>query len=232
MDLIIFPRVNTYAYGCHTVWYGRLIESSVKAAMSAPAKKVHTAAPLSREAWVKAASNLIAQEGVQAVAVEPLALALGVTKGSFYWHFQNRDELIQVALEAWEQDQSADVAARYGGIADPRRRLRVLLFAAFEDMENGLFFAALTVSSRDPRVRPTLHRATERRLALGVEAFQALGLSEKEARERALLAYAAYTGYFQLLRATPEAVEAVTDLSGYVRRLADALVPARMPHRS
>ncbi len=199
--------------------------------MTPPRKKTRPASPLSREDWVKAASNLIAQEGVQAVAVEPLALALGVTKGSFYWHFQNRDELIHAALEAWEQDQSDDVVSRYAGIADPRRRLRVLLFAAFEDQENGKFFAALAVSSEDPRVQPYLRRATERRLAFGVEAFQALGLSEVEAQERALFAYAAYAGYFQLLRTTSEAVEAVTDLSGYVRRLADALIPAKSSRR-
>jgi len=200
--------------------------------MPAPKKKVRPVPPLSREAWVKAATNLIAQEGVKAVAVEPLAVVLGVTKGSFYWHFKNRDELIHAALEAWEQDQSADVVSRYGGIADPRRRLRVLLFAAFEDVENGKFFAALAVSSEDSRVQPYLHRATERRLAFGVEAFQALGFSEAEARERALLAYAAYAGYFQLLRTTPGAVDAVTDLSGYVRRLAEALVPAKPARRS
>lgn len=199
--------------------------------MSAPKKKPGSTAPLSREAWVKAATHLIAREGVQAVAVEPLAQGLGVTKGSFYWHFKNRDELILAALEAWEQDQSADVVSRYQGIEDPQRRLRVLLFAAFEDVENGLFFAALAVSSEDPRVQPFLHRATERRLAFGIKAFQALGLSEKEARERALLAYAAYAGYFQLLRTTPLAVEAVTDLSGYVRRLADALVPVKPSRR-
>lgn len=199
--------------------------------MPPPRKKAKPLAPLSREAWVKAATNLIAQEGVPAVAVEPLALALGVTKGSFYWHFRNRDELIHAALEAWEQDQSADVVSRYGGIADPSRRLRVLLFAAFEDVENGKFFAALAVSSEDDRVQPYLRRATERRLAFGIEAFQALGLTEEEAKERALLAYAAYAGYFQLLRTTPEAVAAVTDLSGYVRRLADALVPPKAARR-
>jgi AcrR family transcriptional regulator len=199
--------------------------------MTAAKKKARPVSPLSREAWVKAASTLIAQEGVQAVAVEPLAQTLGVTKGSFYWHFANRDELIHAALEAWEQDQSADVVTRYSGIPDPRRRLRVLLFAAFEDVENGRFFAALGVSSEDPRVQPYLRRASERRFAFGVKAFRALGLSEAEARERALLAYAAYAGYFQLLRTTPELIAAVTDLSGYVRRLADALVPAKAARR-
>lgn len=194
--------------------------------MPAPRKKLRRPSePLSPEAWVKAAQALILREGVSAVAVEPLAQALGVTKGSFYWHFENRDALVRAALEAWEQDQSDDVVARYQGIPDPRRRLRVLLFAAFEDVENGLFFAALAVSGEDPRVAPFLRRATERRLAFGAEAFAALGCSEAEARQRALLAYAAYAGYFQLLRTTPLAVRAVTDLSGYVRHLAEALVP-------
>ena len=200
--------------------------AAVKAPMPTSRKTPPPTAPLSREAWVAAATRIIAQEGVAAVAVEPLAAALGVTKGSFYWHFKSRDALIQAALEAWEQDQAADVVTRYTAIPDPRQRLRVLLFAAFEDQENGRFFAALAVSSEDPRVQPFLRRATERRLRLGVEAFQELGLSEKEAQERALLAYAAYAGYFQLLRTTPQALAAVTDLSGYVRRLAEALVPS------
>lgn len=195
--------------------------------MTTPEKKSRSAPPLSRETWVKAASNLIAQKGVQAVAVEPLAQALGVTKGSFYWHFKSRDELVHAALDAWERDQSVDVVSRYGGIADPRRRLRVLLFAAFEDVENGKFFAALAMSCEDPRVQPYLRRATERRLAFGTESFQALGFSEVEARELALFAYAAYAGYFQLLRTNPSAVEAVVDLTGYVRRLVDALIPAK-----
>ena len=201
--------------------------------MPTPRKKPsRPTTPLSPEAWVKAAQALIIREGVSAVAVEPLAQVLGVTKGSFYWHFDNRDALIRAALADWEQDQSADVVARYGGIPDPRRRLRVLLFAAFEDVENGLFFAALAASGEDPRVGPFLRRATERRLAFGAEAFMALGFSKAEARQRALLAYTAYAGYFQLLRTTPRAVGEVTDLSGYVRHLADALVPGRSPRKA
>jgi AcrR family transcriptional regulator len=199
---------------------------TVKASMSpSPKKPARPATPLSPEAWVKAAQNLIIREGVHAVAVEPLALALGVTKGSFYWHFTNRDALIRAALEAWEQDQSADVVSRYQGIPDPRHRLRVLLFAAFEDLENGLLLAALSVSSEDPRVSPFLRRATARQLSFGVEAFKAMGLPEGEAKQRALLAYAAYVGYFQLRRINAAAMRDMTDLSGYVHHLADALVP-------
>ena len=59
------------------------------------------------------------------------------------------------------------------------------------------------------------------------QAYSAAGTISRAELSRALLAYAAYAGYFQLLRATPKAVKAVTDLSGYVHQLADALVPSR-----
>jgi AcrR family transcriptional regulator len=183
--------------------------------------------PLTAQDWIRAALNLIIREGVQAVAVEPLAREIGVTKGSFYWHFENRDHLVKEALKAWAEDQGKAVVARWSGVPDPERRLRVLLFSAFEDQENGLLFAALSASSEDPRVQPFLRRVSEERLSLGVESFKALGLADTEAKQKALLAYAAYAGYFQLLRATPAAVAGVSDLSGYVHHLVDGLVPPR-----
>lgn len=184
-----------------------------------------SAAPLSAEDWVRAALRLMAREGVAAVAVEPLARELGITKGSFYWHFTHRDALVHAALAAWEQDQGRDVVTRYEGIADPRKRLRVMMFAAFEDTENGLLFAALAASSEDPRVHPYLMRASEQRLAFGTRSLQTLGLPEREARSKALLLYSTYAGYFQLMRAMPGAVKQVSDLSAFVHDLVDALLP-------
>lgn len=188
-------------------------------------RKPKTRVTLTVQDWVRAALVLMAREGVQAVAVEPLAREIGVTKGSFYWHFENRDHLVRTALEEWEQDQGKDLVSRYGDIPDPKRRLRVLIHAAFEDTHNGLLFAALSASSEDPLVRPFLERVTEMRMAFGVRAYLDLGLPESEARRRALFTYAAYAGYFQLLRAMPETVNAVSDLSAYARQLADSVVP-------
>lgn len=181
---------------------------------------------LSAQDWVRAALRLIVREGVASVAVEPLARELGVTKGSFYWHFETRDGLVAAALQAWEEDQARDVVTRYEGIEDPRKRLRVMMAAAFEDQENGLLFAALSASSEDPRVHPVLTRASEQRLAFGIRSLQALGLPEEEARRKALFLYASYAGYFQLLRAMPEAVRRVSDLSAFARDLVDAVLPS------
>src|SRR5690606_34135016 len=64
---------------------------------------------LSAEDWAQAALELIAEQGVAAVAVEPLARRLGVTKGSFYWHFPSREALLVAALERWEQFEQEEV---------------------------------------------------------------------------------------------------------------------------
>ncbi len=195
------------------------------ASLKKPLLKRKPGEALSVETWCKACLQLIVREGVQAVAVEPMTRALGVTKGSFYWHFGSRDELISETLKRWEQDQTQDLFARFGHIPDPLERLRILMFAAFEDMENGLFFAALSASSEDPRIKPFLQRVSENRLEFVTQAFRFIGRDEVDARKAALLAYSAYVGYFHLLRAIPEQTRSVSDLSGFVRQLADHLAP-------
>lgn len=185
--------------------------------------------PLAPQDWIRAALCVITQGGLAAVSVEGLARDLGVTKGSFYWHFNGRPQLLRAALEAWEQDMGLDLASRFAAIADPRERLRILMFAAFEDRDNGLLFAALAASSSDPLVQPVLRRVSERRMALGEEALQALGFGPEEARRRALFLYSAYAGYFTLQRAAPEAIGEAEDLSAYVKYLVDALLPPKPP---
>ena len=82
---------------------------------------------LTREAWAAAGLRALSAGGVAAVAVEPLAAALGTTKGSFYWHFADREELVRAALELWELEQTSAVIDELGTVEDPRERLRVLL---------------------------------------------------------------------------------------------------------
>src|SRR5260370_1248821 len=53
---------------------------------------------LTRDDWITAALRAIADGGLAAVGVEPLAARLGATKGSFYWHFENRDALLEAAI--------------------------------------------------------------------------------------------------------------------------------------
>ena len=80
----------------------------------------NTKTRLTREDWANAALRAIAREGLRAVAVEPMAKRLGVTKGSFYWHFKTRADLIQAAVELWEELGDLAIAKHL------RRRLGML----------------------------------------------------------------------------------------------------------
>jgi AcrR family transcriptional regulator len=61
------------------------------------------AAPLHPDDWILAAFARLSSEGVDSVRVEVLARDLGVSKGSFYWHFQDREELLAKLLARWDE---------------------------------------------------------------------------------------------------------------------------------
>jgi AcrR family transcriptional regulator len=61
------------------------------------------AASLDAEAWTRAAIDLLGEQGIDGVRVEVLAKLLGVTKGSVYWHFENRDPLLAAMLSDWRR---------------------------------------------------------------------------------------------------------------------------------
>jgi len=78
---------------------------------------------LSAADWERAALDLIAEQGVQAMAIEPLARRMGITKGSFYWHFSSRESLLEQALLRWEKHDLRNLNASLGEIDHPRDRL-------------------------------------------------------------------------------------------------------------
>src|SRR5690242_1895778 len=80
--------------------------------------------------WAEAALQLIAEAGLGALTIDTLAARLGVTKGSFYWHFKGRSELLAAALERWERRATGEAIAGLSAVTDPRHRLRLMLHAA------------------------------------------------------------------------------------------------------
>jgi AcrR family transcriptional regulator len=166
----------------------------------------HDASPrrLARDDWVVAALTAIGEGGVGAVAVEPLAARLGTTKGSFYWHFPNRDALLEAALAAWEQATTTAVLDEVEqSTVDPVAQLRLLIARVVDNAERDPVEPALFASAAHPTVGPALTRVTQHRIDGTIRIFARMGLRGAEARRRALLAYSLYLGYGQLLRATP-----------------------------
>jgi len=157
----------------------------------------------SREDWTAVALEALAEGGVAAVAVEPLAARLGATKGSAYWHFKNRDDLLRGALERWEAEHTEAVIDRIAARPDPRERLRALFATALGDLLGNAVEAALQNAAHHPVVAPALQRVTERRIGYLTTLYTRLGFPPARARRRALLAYTAYLGHIQLHRSLP-----------------------------
>jgi AcrR family transcriptional regulator len=178
--------------------------------------------------WEQAALAAVAEDGLDAVAVEPLARRLGVTKGSFYAHFRNRDELVVAMLRRWEQvhiDSFSALAERH---PDPAERLRALIELATGAAHGRPVISRLLLESNDARVRAAVGRITEHRLRHLDATFRQLGATRPGATHRATIAYAAYIGLLHLAR---EAPERLADEPGLVRELLAVLTRPPTPGR-
>lgn len=163
---------------------------------------------LSPQDWADTALAAIGDGGLAAVAVEPLAAKLGATKGSFYWHFRNRRDLLAASLELWEQRHTQELIARLEEHADPRERLRTLLALVVRVSRQDRIEMALLASADDPVVGPVLARVTRERLAYLVSLYRQLGLDDDAASHRAVLALSTYLGHVQLAHVASEVLPA------------------------
>lgn len=160
---------------------------------------------LSAQDWAQAALAAIAEGGLTAVAVEPLAAKLGVTKGSFYAHYRNRDELVTAALDEWVRGHGREALAPYAAIADPMERLRSVLTAAARASESQRPSVQLSLlGESDERAGEALRQVNQTRIDLLTRTYHELGLTPRQARNRARIAYAAMLGLLHLSRHDPD----------------------------
>jgi AcrR family transcriptional regulator len=153
---------------------------------------------LSAEDWAQAALDVLGEQGLAAVSVEPLARRLGVTKGSFYWHFPSREALLTAALERWESVEQETVFGKLEAITDPRERLRALFQLVAHEAKAHIIYSELLKALDHPLVQPVMERVSKRRLDYLCASFRQAGLGRADAQHRARLAYAAYVGFLQL----------------------------------
>ena len=150
---------------------------------------------LDAAAWIEAAFDALADGGIDAVRVDPLAKKLSVTRGSFYWHFADRAALHAAMLKEWRKRQSYQVGTRIESQAStPDERLKRTL-ALPNSSPRAKRAAAIEIairlwSRRDAEAAKAVRHIDRVRLRYYAKHYEEMGYSATTARERAFLFYA------------------------------------------
>ena len=149
-----------------------------------------------REKWVEEGLRALAEGGVEAVRVEALAKALGVTKGGFYGYFADRGALLEAMLDAWERECVDDVLDRVeregGDLRDKVRLAGQLTFSSGRLLPIDL--AVRDWARRDEAVAERLRRVDNRRMQLARDGISTFCADPDEVEARALLAFCTAIG--------------------------------------
>jgi AcrR family transcriptional regulator len=149
---------------------------------------------LTPERWIEAATEVLADQGIDNLRVDSLARSLKVTRGSFYWHFRDRDDLLRAVLQAWRTQATEQLTRRLESARDdPRDQISDLISLPFRGRAAAraarIELAIRAWARRDDRARAFVDEADAARIGYIAQVFSSLGFSITEARARAFLLY-------------------------------------------
>ena len=155
---------------------------------------------LTREDWIAIARKALVASGVDDVKVDVLARRLKVTRGSFYWHFKNREELLEALLDDWEVNYRREIASVEKRAEEGADGL-VELYKVWlgEDPSFPAFDMAIRVWARKSRNVARLVRGIDESwIALFQTFLERSGLPTTEAFVRARIMHFHQIGYYAL----------------------------------
>jgi len=148
-----------------------------------------------RSGWIDAGLRALAAGGPDAVRIEPLAQELGVTRGGFYWHFEDRQALLEEILDTWERrstDEVLERVEREGG--DPRAKVRRAGMLTFSRELLPIDLAIRDWARRDRSVARRLRRVDNRRMEYLRTLIGTFCIDADEIEARGMLAFSLAIG--------------------------------------
>jgi AcrR family transcriptional regulator len=149
---------------------------------------------LTPEDWIRAAEQVLINKSIDGVRVDALAKDLNVTRGSFYWHFKDRDDLLRQLLVTWRDRATEQIIDRFERRnTKPRELIRDLLMLPFHGASArkgaSTELAIRAWARRDEMARHFVDEVDGKRLAYIAQCFSALGFDIPEARTRGFMLY-------------------------------------------
>ncbi len=185
------------------------------------AEKSSARVTLDRHEWIEAAIDVLAEQGVQGMRIEVLAKNFGVTKGSFYWHFKDRQDLVDGVLETWRDGRIRDIDKQTGASPGREREQLLHLIDVYGATRNrkgiSIELAVREWARRDAQAAAIVEEVDSWRLECTRQLFVRRGLSDDEAKSRSLLLYAYVFG--QSLMACERYDPAVGELKRWIAEL-------------
>jgi AcrR family transcriptional regulator len=161
-------------------------------------KTVSTRTQLDRNDWVETAIDVLAKEGVAGLRVEVMAKVCGVTKGSFYWHFRDRQDLLDAVLEHWKSGRIRDIEKTTTVVPGQERKqlhYAIEVYGASRNRKGiSIELAIRDWARHDPHAASVVESVDIYRLECTRKLFVAAGMSDAEAKSRSLLLYACVFG--------------------------------------
>jgi AcrR family transcriptional regulator len=152
-------------------------------------------AKLGRQDWVQAALETFMEKGIEAVKVDVLAKSLKITRGSFYWHFKNLDDLLAAIIQEWQAVNTENVMHQVDTIGGtPIKQLLHLLEIAAKD-DDRLEKAMRIWAIHDIRAMGSIERVDRQRLEYLQHLFLQIGCSQTDAELRAQVTYSVKLGW-------------------------------------
>jgi AcrR family transcriptional regulator len=145
---------------------------------------------LSRESWIKGAFDTLYEEGIDQVRIERLAKRLEVTKGSFYWHFKNRSELLEALIEHWNDEMTKTVlenAKMFPG--DPKQRIFGTLRYIISYEKTKYDPVVRAWANHDPKAQKYVEKVDKMRISFLTQLFNDANFNEEESGIRARMLY-------------------------------------------
>lgn len=177
----------------------RTVKPPMNEATTPPRRRATTArVQLDPERWVEAAVDVLAREGVTGLRVEVLAKRCGVTKGSFYWHFRDRQALLDAVLQHWKAGRIRDIektTAVTPGQERTQLHYAIEVYGASRNRKGmSIELAVRDWARHDARAAAVVEEVDLYRLECTRKLFVAAGMSDAEAKSRSLLLYACVFG--------------------------------------
>ena len=143
---------------------------------------------LRRQDWIDAAIRQLVEAGIGAVSVEQLAASLGITRGSFYHHFADREDLLRAMLDHWAQRWTYEVREQIAALGlDPGTTLLALMRAIRSQGASEYDAPFRAWALHDPLARAVVQQVDEARLKFIRSQFEGLGFTGPDAENRARL---------------------------------------------